>query len=233
MIMMGLKFTKDVPFRELYIHALVRDAERQKMSKTKGNVIDPLEVTEKYGTDAVRFALAISAAPGTDIAFSIDKIESYRKFANKIWNAARFILMNLEKLPEPLQAQLAGALHPAPGLGFDVVAGPGLEWAADRWIFSRLLTVTKEMSTELRFYRFHSAADVIYHFFWHEFCDWYLEWVKPEISRPPEGTRLPPAWINLIRVFESALHLLHPFMPFITEGLWHELPHDGRQRSIS
>ncbi len=104
MIMMGLKFMKDVPFRELYIHALVRDAERQKMSKTKGNVLDPLEVTEKYGTDAVRFALAISAAPGTDIAFSEDKVESYRAFANKIWNAGRFILMNLQKMPETLRA---------------------------------------------------------------------------------------------------------------------------------
>ena len=118
MIMMGMKFMNDVPFRELYIHALVRDAEKQKMSKTKGNVIDPLEVTEKYGTDAVRFALAISAAPGTDIAFSEEKIESYRAFANKIWNAGRFILMNLQKLPEAWHDQLAEALRPVPELGF-------------------------------------------------------------------------------------------------------------------
>jgi len=198
MIMMGMKFMNDVPFRELYIHALVRDAERQKMSKTKGNVIDPLEVTETYGTDAVRFALAISAAPGTDIAFSIDKIEANRAFANKVWNAGRFILMNLQKLPENLRGQLAAALQPSPGLGFDpagavprlrdhlapspAVAGSG-QALADRWIFSRLLGVARQMNEALGSYRFHEAAHTIYHFFWHEFCDWYLEWVKPEITQ--------------------------------------------------
>ena len=230
MIMMGLKFMKDVPFRELYIHALVRDAERQKMSKTKGNVLDPLEVTEKYGTDAVRFALAISAAPGTDIAFSEDKVESYRAFANKIWNAGRFILMNLQKMPEALRAQLAQALEPIPGLGFEPVAAPEHLALADRWIFSRLATVTREMEEALKDYRFHEAAFKIYHFFWHEFCDWYVEWVKPEITRPAEGEKVPPAWINLARVFEASLHLLHPFMPFITEELWHLLPQRERGR---
>ena len=118
MIMLGMKFMKDVPFRELYIHALVRDAERQKMSKTKGNVLDPLEVTEKYGTDAVRFALAISAAPGTDIAFSEDKVESYRAFANKIWNAGRFILMNLQNMPEKQQGQLGARARADSRTGF-------------------------------------------------------------------------------------------------------------------
>jgi len=256
MIMMGLKFMKDVPFRELYIHALVRDAERQKMSKTKGNVIDPLEVTEQYGTDAVRFALAISAAPGTDIAFSTEKIESYRKFANKIWNAGRFILMNLQKLPKPLQEQLATALEPMLGLGLDPVAAPEHTALADRWIFSRLLTVTRGLNEALASFRFHEAAHDVYHFFWHEFCDWYLEWVKPEITekpgdpfrrmsreaverlkpgiaKPPAGAGVSAAWINLTRVFEASLHLLHPFMPFITEGLWHELPGRRSQRSIS
>ena len=130
MIMMGLKFMKDVPFRELYIHALVRDAEKQKMSKTKGNVIDPLEVTDRYGTDAVRFALAISAAPGTDIAFSTDKVESYRAFANKIWNAGRFILMNLEKLPEPVQRQ-AGARRSSRSRGW--VSTPSQGPKSLRW----------------------------------------------------------------------------------------------------
>ena len=233
MIMMGLKFMKDVPFRELYIHALVRDAERQKMSKTKGNVLDPLEVTEKYGTDAVRFALAISAAPGTDIAFSEDKVESYRAFANKIWNAGRFILMNLQKMPETLRGQLAQALEPIPTLGFEPMAAAEHLALADRWIFSRLATVTGEMEEALRDYRFHEAAFKIYHFFWHEFCDWYVEWVKPEITRPTEGEKTPPAWINLARVFEASLHLLHPFMPFITEELWHLLPHHSAGASIS
>jgi valyl-tRNA synthetase len=233
MIMMGLKFMRDVPFRELFIHALVRDPEGQKMSKTKGNVIDPLEVTEQYGTDAVRFALAISAAPGTDIAFSTDKIESYRAFANKIWNAGRFILMNLKKLPDSHRDQLAAALEVSPGLGFGATRSSEALALADRWIFSRLLAVTREMNEALESYRFHAAADAIYHFFWHEFCDWYLEWVKPEITQAREGAKISPAWINLGRAFEAALHLLHPFMPFITEVLWHELPGHERQTSIS
>ena len=223
----------DVPFRELYIHALVRDAERQKMSKTKGNVLDPLEVTEKYGTDAVRFALAISAAPGTDIAFSEDKVESYRAFANKIWNAGRFILMNLQNMPEPLRAQLAQALEPIPSLGFEPVATPEHLALADRWIFSRLAAVTREMEEALKDYRFHEAAFTVYHFFWHEFCDWYVEWVKPEITHPADGEKVPPVWTNLGRVFEASLHLLHPFMPFITEELWHLLPQRSEQESIS
>ena len=227
MIMMGMKFMKDVPFRELYIHALVRDAEKQKMSKTKGNVIDPLEVTEKYGTDAVRFALAISAAPGTDIGFSEEKIDSYRRFANKIWNAGRFILMNLQKLPEPWHDQLAEALRPVPELGFSAVTSLEYLALADRWVFSRLQAVSRKVDEALADYRFHEAAYEVYHFFWHEICDWYLEWVKPEITRGYDGAKVPPAWINLARVFESALHLLHPFMPFITEELWRRLPHVG------
>jgi len=237
MIMLGLKFTGDIPFRELYIHALVRDADRQKMSKTKGNVIDPIEITEKYGTDAVRFALASSAAPGTDIAFSDDKVQSHRAFANKIWNAGRFVLMNLGNLPEPGLRQLATALEPIPEVGFDAVphSEPGSEALrlADRWIFSRLATVTREMNESLAAYRFHEAAYTIYHFFWHEICDWYLEWVKPEITQPSEEPDVSPTWINLARVVESALHLLHPFMPFITEELWHRLPHAREARSIS
>ncbi len=194
MIMMGMKFMRDVPFRELYIHALVRDAEKQKMSKTKGNVIDPLEVTEKYGTDAVRFALAISAAPGTDIAFSEEKIESYRAFANKIWNAGRFILMNLQKLPESWHDQLAEALRPVPELGFSAVTSLESLALADRWVFSRLQAVTRKVDEALADYRFHEAAYEVYHFFWHEICDWYLEWVKPEITRASTMERkfLPP-----------------------------------------
>jgi valyl-tRNA synthetase len=255
MIMLGLKFMNDVPFRELYIHALVRDAEKQKMSKTKGNVIDPLDVTERYGTDAVRFALAISAAPGTDIAFSDEKVESYRAFANKIWNAGRFILMNLDKLPPPLRENLASALTPMAGVGLEPVANTEPLELADRWVFSRLATVTGEINGALASYRFHEAAYTIYHFFWHEFCDWYLEWVKPAITqgtdrdplrhdpRPESSPEIaaaidissapPPAWVNLARVFEASLHLLHPFMPFITEELGSRLPRAGKWTSIS
>ncbi|MFB3920933.1 MAG: valine--tRNA ligase [Terriglobia bacterium] len=236
MIMLGLKFMKDVPFRELYIHALVRDAEKQKMSKTKGNVIDPLQVTERFGTDAVRFGLAISAAPGTDIAFSEEKIESYRAFANKIWNAARFVLMNLEKLPDQMRENLGRALAPIPGAGLEPVANHETMEIADRWIFSRLATVTREMNDALATYRFHEAAYTIYHFFWHEFCDWYVEWLKPAITQSVDGESTitpPPAWVNLTRVFEASLHLLHPFMPFITEELWHQLPHATGRQSLS
>jgi len=233
MIMMGLKFMDEVPFRELYIHALVRDAERQKMSKTKGNVIDPLEVTEKYGTDAVRFALAISAAPGTDIAFSYDKIESYRAFANKIWNAGRFILMNLEKLGPEARSRVAAATASASQEGFEPLpADPALA-LADRWIFSRLAALTREIEEALADYRFHEASYKVYHFFWHEFCDWYLEWIKPEITRPLGPEESCNAWANLMLAFESALHLLHPFMPFITEELWHRLPNQGDEVSLS
>ncbi|MGH9352079.1 MAG: valine--tRNA ligase [Terriglobia bacterium] len=238
MIMMGLKLMGNVPFRVLYIHALVRDAERQKMSKTKGNVLDPLEVTAKYGTDAVRFALAISAAPGTDIAFSEDKVESYRAFANKVWNAGRFILMYLDRQPAPVRKALAMALEPVPELGFASVIGDRNEnhaqaALANRWIFSRLASVAAEMNESLANFRFHEAAHTIYHFFWHEFCDWYLELVKPEITQTAAETRASSAWINLMLAFKSALHLLHPFMPFITEELWHRLPGVEEAASIS
>ncbi len=232
MIMLGLKLTKNAPFRKLHIHALVRDAERQKMSKTKGNVIDPLEVTEKYGTDAVRFALAISAAPGTDIAFSTEKIESYRAFANKIWNAARFILMNLEKLPARIRDDLAQALEPKER-SFSPAPNSEQLALADRWVFSRLAAVSGEIEAALAEYRFHEAAYLAYHFFWHEFCDWYLEWVKPEITRADSAESLSPAWLNLARAFQASLHLLHPFMPFITEELWHRLPREAADASIS
>ncbi|HET9179419.1 MAG TPA: valine--tRNA ligase [Terriglobia bacterium] len=233
MIMMGLKFMDDVPFRELYIHALVRDAERQKMSKTKGNVIDPLEVTEQYGTDAVRFALAISAAPGTDIAFSYDKIKSYRAFANKIWNASRFILMNLEKLAPEVRTRISAATKAAPENGFGPLPTAPTLALADQWMFSRLAAITKEIEEALADYRFHEASFKVYHFFWGEFCDWYLEWIKPEIARTLGPDDSCNSWANLLLIFESALHLLHPFMPFITEELWHRLPNRADEVSIS
>ena len=233
MIMMGMKFMNEVPFREVYVHALVRDAERQKMSKSKGNVMDPLDVTEQYGTDAVRFALLVSAAPGTDIAFSFDKIKSNRAFANKIWNAGRFILMNLTKVPARHRKQLAGALEPIPGLGYDAAKTEGELALADRWVFSRLARLTREVGDALENYRFHEAAHESYHFFWHEFCDWYLEWVKPEIVNPQEGERVSPSWVNLLRVFDASLHLLHPFMPFLTEELWRQLPRRTQDSSLA
>jgi valyl-tRNA synthetase len=211
MIMMGLKFMGDVPFREVYIHALVRDAEGQKMSKSKGNVVDPLDVMERYGTDALRFTLASLASPGRDIKLAEERIEGYRNFANKIWNAARFILMNLDGPRETMP--------------------PKDRPFADRWILSRLNRTIREVNASLEQYRFDLASGRLYQFIWHEYCDWYLEMIKPALSRE-DGRNMDPAEANLIRqtlvdTFETIQRLLHPFMPFISEELWQALPHQG------
>ena len=224
MIMMGCHFMVDhpqgiVPFREVYIHALVRDAERQKMSKTKGNVLDPIEITERYGTDAVRFTLASMASPGTDIAFNESRTEGYRAFANKIWNAARFVFMNLDRAGE-------GA-----SLTADLPEGE-LQRLENRWILSRFSRVADEVNRELAAYRFDEAANNVYRFFWGEFCDWYLEIIKPRLSGAADSSQ--PALAFLGYIFEGALRLLSPFMPFITEEIWHAV-YEGKPpaRSIA
>ncbi len=202
-----------VPFRHVYIHALVRDAERQKMSKTKGNVIDPLEIIERFGTDATRFTLAAMAAPGTDIAFNENRTDGYRAFANKIWNAARFMFMNVGRLEPGLRPGTAegGCLH----IGVDGFQAATLE---DRWILSRFNRVTADVNDALATYRFHEAANRIYDFFWGEFCDWYLELIKPRLMAEDSSARA--ACGNLVALFDAALRLLHPVMPFITEEIW-------------
>jgi valyl-tRNA synthetase len=247
MIMMGLHFMarekleERIPFRTLYIHSLVRDAERQKMSKTRGNVIDPLEVTERYGTDAVRFTLAIMAAPGTDIALSEDRMRSYRAFANKIWNAARFIFLNLEKCEQqgdPLSKWIKesfpwiGSGEPPTTTGTDRWhrLWPEQPDLADKWIYVRFMEVVGIVNESLEGFRFHEAAHEVYHFFWHDFCDWYVEWVKPKLIQE-DGQPNRGVFRNLLNVFEESLRLLHPFMPFLTEELWQKLPH--RFESIS
>ena len=205
MMMMGLHFMGEVPFRDVYIHALVRDAEGQKMSKSKGNVVDPLEVMERYGTDALRFTLAALAAQGRDIRLSNERIEGYRNFTNKLWNAARFVLSNLEG-HRPALARKA----PAP--------------LAERWIRSRLMRTVDAVRKSLAAYRFNEAAGAIYQFLWHEYCDWYLEWSKLTLYRGDDPAARARVQATLVEVLETTLRLLHPFMPFITEEIWQRLP---------
>ena len=216
----GGKKDDSVPFRNVYIHALVRDAERQKMSKTKGNVVDPLDVINRFGTDATRFTLAAMAAPGTDIAFNESRTDGYRAFANKIWNAARFMFMNVDRVAPDLRPVGGQECPPRTDKGVSGFTSSTLE---DRWILSRFNRATRDVSEAIETYRFHEAANRIYDFFWGEFCDWYLELIKPRLmeSASPETART--ACVNLVNLFDSALRLLHPVMPFITEEIWHAM----------
>ena len=225
MAMLGLEFMGDVPFRQVYIHGLVRDAERQKMSKTRGNVVDPLIVTEKYGTDAVRMALLQGAAPGTDIVLTEERMESSRAFANKIWNASRFLFMNMERSGvEPWVPDSLEDFRPEADTA--TLAVP----IEDRWIFSRLNACAEQANRAIETYRFHEAAQVVWHFFWHEFCDWYLELKKLSFT---ESSGLTPGWRNAQAAFETALRLLHPAMPFLTEELWQRIAAGKGNRPVS
>jgi len=235
-ISLDKKRTHDsVPFRDVYVHALVRDAERQKMSKTKGNVIDPIEITQKYGTDAVRFTLASMASPGTDIAFNEARTEGYRAFANKIWNAARFIFMNADR------AEAAGVWRLSDFQKKSQAPSVTLQRSTlERvWILSRLNRVTQNLNSALESYRFHDAANEIYQFFWGDFCDWYIEIVKLRLNAVGDSSEAGKAetraaFDSLLLVFERSLRLLSPFMPFLTEELWHAL-YDGKapEKSIA
>jgi valyl-tRNA synthetase len=217
MMMMGLQFMEEVPFREVYVHALVRDAEGQKMSKSRGNVIDPLLMMDKYGTDALRFALTAFAAQGRDIKLSEERIEGYKHFVNKIWNAARLVLMNLEDFEGPFRIPEIPSHPLEEGRG----ERPGL---AHRWILSRLQRVAAETAESLDEYYFNQYAQVLYQFLWHEYCDWYLEIIKPDLyGKDPEAGGLAKSIAAV--VLEKILILLHPVMPFITEEIWHKLPH--------
>lgn len=203
MIMMGLKFMDEAPFRDVYIHALVRDSKGQKMSKSKGNVIDPLLMIDKYGADAFRFTLAAFAAQGRDVRFSEERVEGYRHFINKLWNATKFILSNSEsgerQRPEIESLDLAS-----------------------RWILSRLAFTADEVNRNLENYRFNDAANSIYHFVWHEFCDWYIEFTKPVLYHGDDEEKAKV--INcLFFVLEKTIQLLHPFIPHVTEELWNSV----------
>ncbi len=208
MMMMGLHFMGDVPFKDVYIHALVRDAQGQKMSKSKGNVIDPLLMMDRYGTDAFRFTLAAFAAQGRDILLSEDRIEGYRNFANKIWNAARFILQScpdFDRVPEVYT----------------------VNHRYNRWILHELNGTIQRITRAIDLYLFNEAAGEIYQFFWHRFCDWYLELIKPILYGRREAQALEETRVTLFYVLDQSLRLLHPFMPYITEEIWQRIPHEG------
>jgi valyl-tRNA synthetase len=211
MIMLGLHVMGDVPFRTVYIHALVRDAKGQKMSKSRGNVIDPLELMDKYGADALRFTLAAMEAQGRDIKLAESRVEGYRNFATKLWNAARFCEANgCKRAPD-----------------FDPAA---CQETVNRWIVGETARAAARTTEALEAYRFNEAANSVYHFTWGVFCDWFLEFSKPVLSGPDgpakDETRATAAW-----VIERILGLLHPFMPFVTEELWGRLD-EGRERPL-
>jgi valyl-tRNA synthetase len=230
MVMLGIHFTGQVPFRGVYLHSLVRTGSGEKMSKSKGTGLDPVLLNKQYGTDAMRFCLASMAAPGTDIVLSDDRLAGARNFANKIWNAARFLFVNLEKFEQggPTLEQLAD-----PQVRADAPYSlEGVVPLRDAWIFARLAATIEQINDALANYRFHDGAQGVYQFFWGDFCDWYIEWVKPDLQSP-DKQRAIVAWRNLFTVFEAALRLLHPFMPFLTEELWHQLPQRAGEKSIA
>lgn len=202
MIMSSLEFTGEIPFHTVYLHGLIRDEHGQKMSKTKNNVIDPLEVMEELGTDALRFTLLVGSTPGNDMNLSLKKVEANRNFANKLWNAGRFLIGNLENMPPAPQAEP--------------------EWTlADSWIWARLKTLTETVNRLFESYQFGEAGRQIYDFFWTEFADWYIEISKSQIAEG--GDRAFYTIQTLVRVFDTCLRFLHPFTPYVTEALWGHL----------
>ncbi len=216
MMMMGLYVRKEVPFRDVYLHALVRDENGEKMSKSRGNIIDPLDMIDKFGADAFRFTLCAYTAQGRDVKMSEERIEGYKHFVNKIWNAAKFSLMNLRDYPGPVSADAD-------------LTGDGL-LLPDRWISHRLNQVTAEVTRQIEEYRFNEAAGSLYQFIWHEFCDWYLELIKPTLYGKVNPDQRAAVQGTLQRVLTTILQLLHPFMPFLTEEIWQAL--DENQDSI-
>ena len=223
MIMLGIKFGGDVPFEKVYITSLVRDEHGQKMSKSKGNVINPLELMEEIGADGFRFTLAALASPGVDISLSEGRLRGYRQFINKIWNASRFVLMNL---PEVIERQLSE--FPPEQLEL-----------CHRWILHRVSEVAGDVEDALEGFRFDVATDRLFHFFWHEYADWYIELVKPHLQEPGEIRDTSRA--VLFEVHDRVLRMLHPFIPFITEEIWQKLPQeteagrtvDGKHQTIA
>ena len=216
MMMMGLYNMKEVPFRDVYLHALVRDEKGEKMSKSKGNSIDPLQMIDQYGADAFRFTLAAFTAQGRDVRMSEERIEGYKFFINKIWNATRFTMMNLEGFA-----------------GKDEEPAEGSGMLPDRWIRARLNRSIEEITRHLDEYRFNDAAAGIYQFVWHEFCDWYLELIKPVLYGKEEQGKRDDVLRTLYMVLKKSLQMLHPFMPFLTEEIWQKCVRDGTSIMVS
>lgn len=217
MIVSGLDQMKEIPFRDVLIHGLVRDAQGRKMSKSLGNGIDPLEVIDQYGADALRFTLATGNSPGNDMRFHMERVEASSNFANKLWNASKFVLMNLD-------SSNAGNIE------------EGLEEAdlelSDRWILSRANTLIKEVTENLEKYELGIAAQKLYDFIWGEYCDWYIELVKHRLYGDDERAKV-SAQKTLCYVLDRILRLLHPFMPFVTEEIWQHLPVDGKTITLA
>jgi valyl-tRNA synthetase len=223
MIMMGLEFKKEIPFKHVFIHGLVRDPQGRKMSKSLGNGIDPLEVIEKNGADTLRFTLVTGNTPGNDMRFYWERVESSRNFANKLWNASRFVLMNLEDVDsvEPLASYgVAASLNDSFTL-------------ADKWILSRYAKTVNEVTRNLERFELGEAARLLYEFIWNEYCDWYIEMAKARLYNKEATEARGTAQYVLWYVLENTLKLLHPFMPFITETIWQHLPHEGQSIIIA
>jgi len=214
MVMMGLEFGKDIPFHHVFIHGLVRDSQGRKMSKSLGNGIDPVEVIEKYGADTLRFMLITGNTPGNDMRFYWERVEGARNFANKIWNASRYMLMNLE--------------------GFDKSFKPSAEdyTLSDKWILSRYARTVRDVTENLDKFELGEAGRMIYEFIWNEFCDWYIELTKARLYDKENVRARNTALYVLSTVLEGTLRLLHPFMPFLTEEIWQKVPHDDALKSI-
>lgn len=217
MIMMSLYFMKDIPFREVFINPLVNDRYGQKMSKSRGNVIDPMEIIEKYGADVLRFTLASLTTPGKNLLLGEEKIEGMRNFANKLWNASKFVISNIR--------------------GFENIEKKDIKSCSlnlwDRWILSRLNRTIRDVEKYLEKYNFSLASKIIYNFFWGEYCDWYIESVKSRIYSPESEEDKKTALYILWFVLEKYLRLLHPFMPFVTEKIWQNIPHKGKSIMVS
>ena len=214
MIFQGLEFTGERPFEDVLIHGLVRDAEGRKMSKSLDNGIDPMEVIEKYGADALRYTLSTGASPGQDIRFSIDKVESNWNFANKIWNASRFALMNMD------------------GMTYDEIDLSGEKSVADTWILTRLNETIEQVTNLADKYEFGEVGRALYTFIWDDFCDWYIEMAKLPLYGEDEAAKKMTRSV-LAYVLDNTMRLLHPFMPFITEEIWQNLPHEGESITIA